>query len=267
MKKQINPSIKAHLLPTLFILLSLVAIAVIPFAQAQRHPAKQVASGSHSQVPVSAGATNVPFTPAVPNPYPSSIDGAGNTWTVRAPVPFNARGPFAVSDGTFVYVGGGYDGSTVHADLLKYDPVANTFTPLAPSADGHFLSQAVIFGTKIYNIAGFALGGQTNTTRIYDIPGNSWTTGTAIPEANGLSDAATALWNGKIYIAGGYNGSGAINTVRSYDIATDTWSTLAPLPQALYLPGFGAINGKVYVASGNNGSTQLNKIGREHVCT
>src|ERR1700731_4749285 len=106
MKKQINPSIKAHLLPTLFILLSLLAIGIIPFAQAQRHPAKpatkaitlpaarsgvpgsmafhasQVASGSHSQVPASAGATNVPFTPAVANAHPSSIDGAGNTWTV-----------------------------------------------------------------------------------------------------------------------------------------------------------------------------------------
>ena len=41
MKKQINPSIKAHLLPTLFILLSLLAIAVIPFAQAQRHQPEQ----------------------------------------------------------------------------------------------------------------------------------------------------------------------------------------------------------------------------------
>ena len=43
MKKQIKPSIKAHLLPTLFIVLSLLAIAVIPFAQAQRNATKQVA--------------------------------------------------------------------------------------------------------------------------------------------------------------------------------------------------------------------------------
>src|SRR5215216_3827086 len=66
------------------------------------------------------------------------------TWTIRLPLLFNARGPFAVSDGTFVYIGGGYDGATVHNDLLRYDPVANTYTPLAPSADAHFLSQAVL---------------------------------------------------------------------------------------------------------------------------
>ena len=67
-----------------------------------------------------------------------------SSWAVRAALPYNARGPFAVSDGTYVYIGGGYDGSTVHTDLLRYDPVANTYTTLAPSADSHYLSQAVL---------------------------------------------------------------------------------------------------------------------------
>src|SRR5206468_1471482 len=115
-------------------------------------------------------------------------------------------------------------------------------------------------GSKIYNIAGFGLGIQTTTTRIYDIAANSWTTGAPIPEPNGLSDHATAYWNGKIYIAGGFNGSGSVNTLRIYDIGTNSWTTGAPLPQALFLPGFGAINGKVYVASGNSGAVELNTL-------
>jgi len=52
-------------------------------------------------------------------------------------------------------------------------------------------------GSKIYNIAGFNLGGQSTTTRIYDIATNTWTTGAPIPEPFGLSDHATALWNGR----------------------------------------------------------------------
>ena len=115
-------------------------------------------------------------------------------------------------------------------------------------------------GSKIYNIAGFGLGIQTTTTRIYDIAANSWTTGAPIPEPAGLSDHATAYANGKIYIAGGYNGTGPINTLRIYDIGTNSWTTGAPLPQALFLPGFGIINGKLYIASGNNGSTELNTL-------
>jgi Kelch motif/Galactose oxidase, central domain len=113
---------------------------------------------------------------------------------------------------------------------------------------------------KLYNIAGFNLGGQTTTTRIYDIPTDTWTTGAPIPEPSGLSDHATAYWDGKIYVAAGFNGSSAINTLRAYDIATDSWSTLAPLPQALFLPGFGIINGKLYIASGNDGFVELNTL-------
>ena len=87
-----------------------------------------------------------------------------SSWATKAPVPYAARGPFAVSDGTVVYIGGGYDGSAVHADLLRYDPVANAYTPLAPSGDAHFLSQAVLvncaptaqsaFSRKVHGAAG-----------------------------------------------------------------------------------------------------------------
>jgi len=65
------------------------------------------------------------------------------TWAARAPLPYNARSPFAVSDGTFVYIGGGSDGDVNHADLLRYDPVADTYTPLAPAGETFFESQAV----------------------------------------------------------------------------------------------------------------------------
>jgi N-acetylneuraminic acid mutarotase len=196
-----------------------------------------------------------------PTPSPTCIPG-GQQWSEVAPYPFAARGPFVVSDGTSYYIGGGYDGIDVHSDLMLYDPVANTYTPLANAPDPFFLSQAVIFNNKIYSIAGFNLGGQSSTTRIYDIATDSWTTGAPIPAPNGLSDAATGLDSvgGKIYIACGFDGIGASNTLHIYDIATDTWTTGSPAPDALYLPGFGVINGKFYVASGNNGSNEVSDL-------
>ena len=184
---------------------------------------------------------------------------AACSWVTRAPVPYNARGIFAVSDGTYVYAGGGNDGTTARAELLRYNPATNTWSSLAPSADQHYLSQAVFNSGKIYNMGGFNTAGLlTNVTRIYNIATNTWTTGAPMPAA--LSDQATVLWNGKIYLAGGYNGSGPVNTLYAYNIATNTWSTLAPMPQALYLPGFGAIGGKLYIASGNNGTTESNTV-------
>ena len=45
--------------------------------------------------------------------------------------------------------------SHVHNDLLRYDPVNDSWTPLAPSPDQHATSQAVYFKGKIYNMGGF----------------------------------------------------------------------------------------------------------------
>lgn len=90
---------------------------------------------------MSIAATGGDMSPGIP----SNVNEQGACgWMVKAPMPYNARGPFVVSDGTFVYVGGGYDGTNVHADLLRYDPVADTWTNLAPSGDSHYLSPAVI---------------------------------------------------------------------------------------------------------------------------
>src|SRR5262249_39023523 len=64
-------------------------------------------------------------------------------WIERAPVPYNAVGIFAVSDGTYVYCGGGWDGTAVHKDLLRCDPVTGSWESLASSPDEHYRSQAV----------------------------------------------------------------------------------------------------------------------------
>src|SRR5262249_16933721 len=101
----------------------------------------------------------------------------------------------------------------------------------------------------------------TNTTRIYDIPTNTWMPpGAPMPAA--LGGMAAALWNGIVYIAGGSPDFGAsvVNTLYAYNIAANSWTTLAPMPQALWASGFGAINGKVYVAGGSDGFTQLNTL-------
>ena len=192
---------------------------------------------------------------------PAPTPCATPSWVVRAPLPYFARGIFVVSDGAFVYAGGGFDGLTnqVHSDLLRFDFTTNAWTSLASSPDQHFLSQAVISDGKIYNIGGFdGAGGISNTTRIYDIASDTWTTGAPLPVA--LTDMATALWNDNIYVAGGFDGIGVVNTLYAYNIGTDSWSTLTPLPQALALPGFGVIDGKLYIASGNDGVNELSTL-------
>jgi N-acetylneuraminic acid mutarotase/subtilisin-like proprotein convertase family protein len=189
-----------------------------------------------------------------PTPTPTCSPGT-QQWGFEAPLPYIATGAFAVSDGTFVYVGGGYDFINLRNDLLRYDPVANTYTPLASSPDAHNQSQAVLLNDKIYNIGGAGVSGVTSTTRIYDIATDTWSTGADMPVAK--ASMATALWDGKIYVAGGGDGNQITDTLYAYDIAANTWTQLASMPQAGLVPGFGIIDGKLYVASGSIGAVEL----------
>ena len=68
MKKQINPSIKAQILRSAFILLSLVAVCVIPFALGQRTTTKQSAVAP----PLLLG--SAPVSPLSGNDAPSTFD-------------------------------------------------------------------------------------------------------------------------------------------------------------------------------------------------
>ena len=155
---------------------------------------------------------------ATPTPTPCQA------WVDRSPLPYNAGGVFAASDGTYVYAGGGADlaKGIFHKDLLQYDPANDTWTPLPSSPDYHYHSQAVYFNGKIYNIGGYNENLEvTDTTRIYDLETGMWTTGAPMPEA--LAQMATALWDGVIYVAGGNNFAGRVNTLYAYHIDSDTW--------------------------------------------
>jgi hypothetical protein len=112
--------------------------------------------------------------------------------------------------------------------------------------------------TKIYNIGGFGPDGPTNTTRIYCICSDTWSTGGPCPAS--LSGQAIGFWDGIIFVAGGFDGVSAVNTLYEYFIGGNNWTTAAPMPAAVHSAGFGVINGKLYVASGNNGTGEVNTL-------
>ena len=167
MKKQINPTIKAHLIRSAFYLLLLLAVCAIPFVLAQsRH------GGSKKPAPQGT----------CPNP-----------WQEVAAMPTDLYGDACASDGTFVYCGGGNSLSqgTTLAVFNRYDPVANTWASLPDMPQAAIMGTAVYYPTtnKIYIFGGedSATGTNYNITRIYDIAGNTWTTGANMPDVRSFS--------------------------------------------------------------------------------
>jgi N-acetylneuraminic acid mutarotase len=124
-------------------------------------------------------------------------------------MPIDLLGAAGASDGTYFYTAGGYsfaNGGTL-AVVNRYDPVGNTWTPMAPMPQAAAVATAVYYPptNKIYVFGG---GNPDtlenyNTTRIYDIASNTWSTGKTMPDVRDLAAGGYIPATGQIYIISG----------------------------------------------------------------
>src|SRR5215208_6997458 len=84
MKKQINPTIKAHLIRGAFYLLLLVTVCAIPFALAQRNMKQKSAAGKMSAVVPSTGRLAPASAFKAPAPKQPNAKQAGRRATVAS---------------------------------------------------------------------------------------------------------------------------------------------------------------------------------------
>src|SRR5436190_10891104 len=269
MKKQINPTIKAHLVRSAFYMLLLLAVCVIPFALAQsrsRGTAKRRAANA-------SGAQSIDQS-LLPNdirPSPVSPIGvcAPAPWQFAADMPVDLYGAAGASDGTFFYAGGGYSFSqaVTLAVFNRYDPVANSWTPLPDMPQAAIMAVAVYYPptNRIYVFGGedADTGTNYNITRIYDIADNSWTTGANMPDLHSFMAGGYVPGTGMIYILSGYT-TGTVDSAQpntlQYAPATDTWTDLtgsAPYPHPAGGFAYGVINGKLYTAGGRDATNTV----------
>jgi N-acetylneuraminic acid mutarotase len=178
----------------------------------------------------------------------------GTTWTAIAPLPVALEFPTAVTDGTFIYILGGADTTGApQTSLFRYDPVANTYTPLASFTTGTWNAAAVYLNGKIYKFAGTGPAtNSTNALEIYDVAGNTWSPGAAYPLSSSFVGAFVR--NGFVYGAGGITAPGSVVTAKTfrYDPVANSWddAAIADLPEARWgaassITGYGVNNGWV----------------------
>jgi len=190
MKKQINPTIKAHLIRGAFYLLLLLAICAIPFALAQRNTAKQsLAKPVGAYIPQVAHSSDRTLSAdealamkLKPAGNPAALTNAEllknplatlNQRSPLIPLAYTEKAPYPFSGGVdrhatasfnnFLYAIGGefFNGSTfaITDKLQRFDPVGNAWVELAPMPSVYDNNEACAMNGKIYVPGGYAGSG------------------------------------------------------------------------------------------------------------
>ena len=160
-----------------------------------------------------------------PTPTPSGTPVCvPGPWQEQAPMPIDLYGAAGASDGTFFYAAGGYSFSQVpptQAVFNRYDPVANTWTPLPDMPQSAIEALAVYYPptNKIYVFGGEDgdSGVNYNITRIYDIASGTWTTGANMLDVRSFMAGGYVPATGMIYVVSGYS------TGQVTDAQPNTW--------------------------------------------
>jgi PKD repeat protein/N-acetylneuraminic acid mutarotase len=176
-----------------------------------------------------------------------------NAWTVATSMPWAAlSSSSAVIDGLVYLAGGIVDGSTVDVHA-RYDPLSDTWTPLAPMPHGRNHAASGTDGSRFYVFGGRGSGsGDGNvvadgfdTLQIYDPVTDAWVSSLdpgspldPLPQARGGMGKAI-YFQGEFYVMGGETVTGAGATsggvydrVDVYDPVGNSWRQQARMTVA-----------------------------------
>ncbi|MCA9918566.1 MAG: hypothetical protein KC445_11475 [Anaerolineales bacterium] len=191
---------------------------------------------------------------------------ANDTWRTTTPLPTAVSGGLVLSDGSFIYLFGGWNGQTYLADVYRFDPANSSWQilPSMPTARA-FAAGGVVKG-KLYVVGGYDGERPLTECAYFDpTPGaadneteGSWHTcaDTLLPRAGA---SAAGLFNKLYLFGGGAFSEEEITYSESYNPDADQWSVVNT-PQLDELPSWQNlrvtyIETKIYAVGGVRGST------------
>ena len=189
-------------------------------------------------------------------------------WRKGADLPVAIYRPHLVKIRNNIYCGGGVTGK-VDTDRIvcKYDPTADTWSPLPPCpTHRHGLSELdnalVSVGGIMYNVP---VG--TPTTSVYKFQDPNWVTSLP-PMPTARYDLSVFSHKTHLIACGGVTSWTSAKqytcatTVEMLNSATGQWSTLAPLPFALRGMSTAISNGRCYLIGGDDQEGLTNRAYR-----
>lgn len=195
-----------------------------------------------------------------------NADGTLGTWATGTALFASLQGPTAFASNGYLYVTGGYNGTT-YATATEYVPLnASTGAPGATWTNSTALPTGLAYLSSVYyNDYVYIIGGSNASTHsstvYYDSVsrtgglGASWSTTNGI--GTGRDGIAVTQYGNKIYALGGNTGSGDVATMQFATVQTNgtlsTWTTSANSFTTVRekFAAF-AVNGYLYIVGGTN---------------
>ena len=201
---------------------------------------------------------------------PGAVSTVAARWESRAPVPEARTEVSVATDGSLIYLIGGFraeaEGSpSAPRAMFAYDPSADRWTVAGEIPQGVNHAGFAAVGGKLYIVGGFGENtfSPTGAVRIYDPAAGTWRDGATMLTPRGA--LAVAVVDGKIHAIGGNAPRGAglpphehgapqadnsVGTHEVYDPDADAWTRLAPMPTPRNHLGAAVVAGRIHVVGG-----------------
>jgi hypothetical protein len=180
----------------------------------------------------------------------------GSSWARIADLPVAVELASAASDGRYLYVIGGINGTGI-GESYRYDPDTNSYAGLAPAPTATWASATVYVDGKVYKMGGSTGGNGPTTSSVeaYDVTSGQWDSVAPCPLALGFASAFA--YNHFIYVAGGFSFETLTASLEAYryDPAANVWddASFADLPAARWGAAVSQLPEGAVLAGGNLG--------------
>ena len=174
------------------------------------------------------------------SPQVSVYDPEDDSWSQRKDMPTNPTHLNTASDGTTIWLAGGFKGKhpgPVTDEVWKYDVTSDAWTSGPPLPEPRGGGGLAVVGRSLHYFGGYKADRQTDAGDHWSLSldsGKEWVREADMPDPRGHVSAA--VLDGKIYALGGDHGHDKtqidVDSCHRFDPATKKWTEIASLPDA-----------------------------------
>lgn len=160
----------------------------------------------------------------------------------------------------FVFVAGGWDGSSDLTLVEAYNAQENTWSYVHPMGTRRSCLGLSSVHHLIYAVGGFDGASCLNSTECYDPLTNQWIAAPAMSVRRRY--VRTCVCDNILYACGGFDGTCHLASVEAFDPRAGKWMHRPSMLTRRSSSAVSAVNGYIYTTGGHDGSAILNTVER-----